>query len=70
MTGKPKLWVTRRLSDATLERAARDYDAVINFDDGLSSDDDLVAMSAQVDAIIPVTQNGSQPKLQRSSIRA
>lgn len=53
MTGKPKLWITRRLSDATLERAARDYDAVINFDDGLSSDDDLVAMSAQVDAIIP-----------------
>ena len=53
MTEKPKLWVTRRLSDATLERAARDYDAIINFDDGLSSDDDLVAMSAEVDAIIP-----------------
>jgi lactate dehydrogenase-like 2-hydroxyacid dehydrogenase len=53
MTGKPKLWVTRRLSDATLERAARDYDAIINYDDGLSSDDELVAMSAKVDAIIP-----------------
>jgi lactate dehydrogenase-like 2-hydroxyacid dehydrogenase len=51
--GKPKLWVTRRLSDATLERAARDYDAIINYDDGLSSDDELVAMSAKVDAIIP-----------------
>jgi lactate dehydrogenase-like 2-hydroxyacid dehydrogenase len=53
MTVKPKLWVTRRLSDATLERAARDYDAIINYDDGLSSDDELVAMSAKVDAIIP-----------------
>jgi lactate dehydrogenase-like 2-hydroxyacid dehydrogenase len=53
MSGKPKLWVTRRLSDATLERAARDYDAIINYDDGLSSDDELVAMSAKVDAIIP-----------------
>lgn len=53
MSAKPKLWITRRLSDATLERAARDYDAIINFDDGLSSDDDLVAMSARVDAIIP-----------------
>jgi lactate dehydrogenase-like 2-hydroxyacid dehydrogenase len=53
MTEKPKLWVTRRLSDATLERAARDYDAIINYDDGLSSDDELVAMSAEVDAIIP-----------------
>jgi lactate dehydrogenase-like 2-hydroxyacid dehydrogenase len=53
MTGKPKLWITRRLSDATLERAARDYDAIINYDDGLSSDDELVAMSAKVDAIIP-----------------
>jgi hypothetical protein len=30
MTAKPKLWITRRLSDATLERAARDYDAIIN----------------------------------------
>jgi lactate dehydrogenase-like 2-hydroxyacid dehydrogenase len=53
MTEKPKLWVTRRLSDATLERAARDYDAIINYGRRLSSDDELVAMSAKVDAIIP-----------------
>jgi lactate dehydrogenase-like 2-hydroxyacid dehydrogenase len=48
-----KIWITRRLSDATLERAARDYDAIINMDDGLSTDDDIVAMSAKVDAIMP-----------------
>jgi hypothetical protein len=27
---KNRLWITRRLSDATLERAVRDYDVVIN----------------------------------------
>jgi len=50
---KPKLWIARRLSDATLERAQRDYDAIINIDDELSTADDIVAMSAKVDAIIP-----------------
>lgn len=53
MASKPTLWISRRLSDATLERAARDYDAIINWEDGLSSADDLVAMSAKVDAILP-----------------
>jgi len=53
MSSKRKIWITRKLSDATLERATRDYDAIINFDDGLSTDEELVAMSAQVDAIIP-----------------
>jgi lactate dehydrogenase-like 2-hydroxyacid dehydrogenase len=53
MGAKPKVWIARKLSDATLARAARDYDAIINMDDGLSSADDIVAMSAKVDAIIP-----------------
>lgn len=53
MSAKPKVWIARKLSDATLERAARDYDAIINMDDGLSSADEIVAMSAKVDAIIP-----------------
>ena len=30
---KPRIWITRRLSDATLERAQRDYDVVINYED-------------------------------------
>ena len=50
---RPVLWLPRRLSDATLERAQADYDCIINYDDGLSSADDIIAMSAKVDAIIP-----------------
>ncbi|PHQ96534.1 MAG: D-glycerate dehydrogenase [Marinosulfonomonas sp.] len=53
MTKRPVVWITRKLSDATLARAARDYEVIINHEDGLSSADDIVQMSAQVDAIIP-----------------
>ena len=53
MAEKPVLWVARKLSDATLTRAARDYDAIINHQDGLHSADEIVAMSARVDAILP-----------------
>jgi lactate dehydrogenase-like 2-hydroxyacid dehydrogenase len=53
MAEKPVLWVTRKLSDATLTRAARDYDAIINHQDGLHTADEIVAMSAHVDAILP-----------------
>ncbi len=53
MTTKPVLWITRKLSEATLERAARDYEAVINHQDGLHTGDEIVAMSAKVDAILP-----------------
>jgi lactate dehydrogenase-like 2-hydroxyacid dehydrogenase len=53
MAVKPVLWITRKLSDATLARAARDYDAIVNHEDGLHSADEIVAMSAQVDAILP-----------------
>ncbi len=30
---RKSLWIPRRLSDATLERAQRDYDCIINWDD-------------------------------------
>lgn len=50
---KPRLWITRRLSDATLERALRDYDTVVNYDDTPGSAEDLIAASAEFDAIIP-----------------
>lgn len=53
MTQKPVLWITRKLSDATLERASRDYEVIINHDDGLHSADEIIAMSAKVDAILP-----------------
>ena len=50
---KKRLWITRRLSDATLERAARDYDVVINHDDQPGTAEQLIAASAEFDAIIP-----------------
>ena len=53
MTDRKRLWITRRLSDATLERAARDYDVVINHDDTPGTASELIAASAKFDAIIP-----------------
>lgn len=50
---KPRLWITRRLSDATLERARRDYDVVINHDDQPGTAEQIIAASAEFDAIIP-----------------
>jgi lactate dehydrogenase-like 2-hydroxyacid dehydrogenase len=53
MSAKPVLWITRRLSDATLERAARDYDVIVNHEDGIFTADEIVTMSAKADAILP-----------------
>ncbi len=53
MSAKPTLWITRRLSDATLERAKGDYDCIINHEDRVYSGDEIVEMSARVDAILP-----------------
>ncbi len=50
---KPRLWITRRLSDATLERAGRDYDVVINHADTPGTAAELIAASTDFDAIIP-----------------
>lgn len=50
---KPTVWISRKLSDNTQARAARDYDVILNHDDVISSADDIVAMSANVDAILP-----------------
>lgn len=50
---KPRIWITRRLSDATLERAERDYDVVVNYADTPGTADDLIAASGDFDAIIP-----------------
>ena len=30
---RPVIWIARRLSDATLARADRDYDIIVNYDD-------------------------------------
>ncbi|MGC1502709.1 MAG: D-glycerate dehydrogenase [Sulfitobacter sp.] len=50
---KKRLWITRRLSDATLERASRDYDVVINHGDLPGTAAELIRASAEFDAIIP-----------------
>lgn len=50
---KPVVWISRKLSDNTQTRAARDYEVILNHDDVISSADDIVAMSAKVDAILP-----------------
>lgn len=53
MTVKPVLWITRKLSDNTEARAARDYDVILNPEDRVFSRDEIVEMSARVDAILP-----------------
>ncbi|MEM6488304.1 MAG: D-glycerate dehydrogenase [Pseudomonadota bacterium] len=50
---KPRLLVTRRLTDAVQARAARDYDAVFNAEDRVMTRDALVAACAAVDAVLP-----------------
>ncbi|MFX0541524.1 2-hydroxyacid dehydrogenase [Roseovarius sp. S4756] len=50
---KPTIWVTRNLSAATLERAARDYEIIWDAADTPGSAEDIIAMSAKVDGIIP-----------------
>ncbi|MFX0546676.1 2-hydroxyacid dehydrogenase [Roseovarius sp. S1116L3] len=50
---KPVIWITRTLSAATLERAARDYEIIWDASDTLGSAGDIIAMSAKVDGIIP-----------------
>lgn len=50
---KPILWITRKLSANTVARAARDYDVILNSEDRTFSADEIVEMSAKVDAILP-----------------
>lgn len=50
---RPVIWIPRRLSDATIARARRDYDVILNEDDTPGTPDEIVAMSAQVDGMIP-----------------
>jgi len=50
---KPVIWITRQLSDATLERARRDYEVIWDPADEPGSAEDIIAMSARVDGMIP-----------------
>ncbi len=50
---KPTLWISRKLSANTEARAQQNYNVILNPDDTLSTSEDLIRMSAEVDAIIP-----------------
>jgi lactate dehydrogenase-like 2-hydroxyacid dehydrogenase len=53
MTAKPVVLVARRLPQAVEERLQRDYSARLNHDDQVYSSDQLIALAAGADAIIP-----------------
>lgn len=50
---KPRLWITRRLSDATIKRATRDYDVELSQDDAPGTAAQIIEASRNFDAIIP-----------------
>ncbi|MGI1663470.1 2-hydroxyacid dehydrogenase [Palleronia sp. KMU-117] len=50
---RPVVWIPRRLSEATLARARRDYEVILNEADTPGTADQIVEMSARVDAMIP-----------------
>ena len=50
---KPRIWITRKLSDATLERAQKDYDVVVNLEDQPGTKEEIISASFEFDAIVP-----------------
>lgn len=50
---RPVLWIARTVTDATIERAKRDYTVLIDDVDSPNDADRIVEMSAKVDAILP-----------------
>ena len=50
---KPTLLITRRLTDAVLKRAARDYDVRLNEDDHVFSREELLRRCNEADAVLP-----------------
>ena len=53
MDSKPVLWLPRRVSDATIARARRDYDVILNEVDIPGTSEEIIAMSAKADAMMP-----------------
>lgn len=53
MTSKPVLWLSRKLSKATEERAMRDYDVRLNPEDHVFTSNEIIQISNEVDAILP-----------------
>ncbi|WP_368345050.1 2-hydroxyacid dehydrogenase [Pelagovum sp. HNIBRBA483] len=53
MTSRPVIWFPRKLSEATLARARSTYDVIVNEADTPGTAEAIIAMSAQVDAMVP-----------------
>lgn len=53
MTSRPVIWFPRKLSEATLARARSTYDVIVNEADTPGTAEEIIAMSAQVDAMVP-----------------
>ena len=53
MPDKKVLWIPRRLSDAMLARARRDYEVIVNEADTPGTAAEIIAISAKVDGMIP-----------------
>ncbi|MEM7194680.1 MAG: D-glycerate dehydrogenase [Pseudomonadota bacterium] len=52
-TSKPVLWLTRKLSDKTEQRAQASFEVILNVGDIPPSADEIISMSENVDAILP-----------------
>ncbi len=52
MNERPALLVTRKLPQAVLDRAARDYEAKVNADDRLYGPDEIVELARDCDSIL------------------
>ena len=50
---KPRIWITRKLSDATLERAQKDYEVEVNLEDQPGTKEEIISASFEFDAIVP-----------------
>ena len=53
MADKPVLWLPRKVSDATIARARDSYEVILNAADTPGTAEDIIAMSARVDAMMP-----------------
>ncbi|HBT42066.1 MAG TPA: D-glycerate dehydrogenase, partial [Rhodospirillaceae bacterium] len=49
---KPRLLVARIFPQDVMDRAARDYDCIVNSEDANWSGDDVIARAGDVDAIL------------------
>jgi lactate dehydrogenase-like 2-hydroxyacid dehydrogenase len=52
MSARAVVWISRRISDASLARARRDYDCIVNSEDTPNAAEHIIEMSGKVDAIL------------------